>query len=90
MSDDVVTFILSALGEMSFDVENAGPDSLFGPAGIDLDSIAVVELAVRIQDTYGVTFADEHLERLAVATVGEFAAEVAGRSAVPESEAARQ
>jgi acyl carrier protein len=80
VSDDVIAFILGALRDMKFDVDAADADSEFGPAGVDLDSLAVVELAVRIKDSYGVALTDDDLERLAIATIAEFAAEVAERS----------
>lgn len=80
MSDDVIAFVLGALRDMKFDVDAADADSEFGPAGVDLDSLAVVELAARIKDSYGVALTDDDLERLAIATIAEFAAEVAERS----------
>jgi len=83
MPDEVVEFVLRALREMDYDVETAGPDSPFGPAGIDLDSLGAVELAVRVQDAYKVAFTDEHMEFLASATVGELAAVIAGRAPAP-------
>jgi acyl carrier protein len=80
VSDDVIAFIIGALRDMKFDVDAADADSEFGPAGVDLDSLAVVELAARIKDSYGVALTDDDLERLAIATIAEFAAEVAERS----------
>jgi acyl carrier protein len=80
VSDDVIAFVLGVLRDMKFDVDAADTDSEFGPAGVDLDSLAVVELAVRIKDKYGVALTDDDLERLAIATIAEFAAEVAERS----------
>ena len=80
MSDDVIAFVLGVLRDMKFDVDAADADSEFGPAGVDLDSLAVVELAARIKDSYGVALTDDDLERLAIATIAEFAAEVAERS----------
>jgi acyl carrier protein len=80
VSDDVIAFVLGALRDMKFDVDAADADSEFGPAGVDLDSLAVVELAARIKDSYGVALTDDDLERLAIATIAEFAAEVAERS----------
>ena len=80
MSDEVVTFTIDALRQMNFDVEDADPGTVFGPAGIDLDSMAVAELALRVEDTYGVKFSEEDLEGLAVMTIGEFATEVTTRS----------
>jgi acyl carrier protein len=82
MSDEVAAFILRTLDEMNFDVADAGPGSLLGPAGIDLDSLSVVELAVRIEDAYGVKLTGEEMEGMAMATVGELAAEVTGRAAL--------
>jgi acyl carrier protein len=80
MSDEVVAFTIGALREMNFDVEDAGADTVFGPAGIDLDSMAVAELALRTEDAYRVKFDEEELEGLAIMTIGEFAAEITARS----------
>ena len=80
MSDEVVTFTIDALRQMNFDVEDAGTETVFGPAGVDLDSMAVAELALRVEDAYGVKFSEEDMEGLAVMTIGEFAGEVTARS----------
>jgi acyl carrier protein len=80
MSDEVVTFTIDALRQMNFDVEDADTGTVFGPAGVDLDSMAVAELALRIEDAYGVKFSEEDMEGLAVMTIGEFATEVTTRS----------
>lgn len=79
MSDEVVTFTIDALRQMNFDVDEAGTDTVFGPAGVDLDSMAVAELALRVEDAYGVKFSEEDMEGLAVMTIGEFASEVTNR-----------
>lgn len=81
MSDEVIAFTVKALDQMNFDVEDADADTVFGPAGIDLDSMAVAELALRTEDAYGVKFSEEELEGLAVKTIGEFAAEISARAA---------
>jgi acyl carrier protein len=80
MSDEVIAFTVDALREMNFDVEDAGADTVFGPAGMDLDSMAVAELALRTEDAYRVKFSEEDLEGLGVMTIGEFAAEIVARS----------
>lgn len=85
MSDEVVTFTIDALRQMNFDVEDADPGTVFGPAGIDLDSMAVAELALRVEDSYGVKFSEEDLEGLAVMTIGEFATEVTTRSGATQA-----
>ncbi|KWV33642.1 MULTISPECIES: acyl carrier protein [Micromonospora] len=81
-ADDVMAFTVQALQEMNYYTDDTGPDSLLGPAGVDLDSLAVSELAMRIEDEYGVTFDDDDIETLAIMTLGEFAAEVAKRAAL--------
>lgn len=81
MSADVVAFTIESLRQMNFDVDGADADTVFGPAGVDLDSLAVAELALRVEDAYGVKFGEEDMERLAIMTLGEFAADVSARSA---------
>jgi acyl carrier protein len=82
MSDDVIAFTVTSLAEMNFDVEDVDADTLLGPAGIDLDSLAVAELTLRIEERYGVKFGEDEMERLAIMTLGEFAAEVARQASL--------
>ena len=79
MSQDPMTFVVEALRQMNFDVENAGPGTVLGPAGIDLDSLAVAELLLRIEDTYGVTFDEDDTEGLATLTLGHLAEDISRR-----------
>ncbi|GAA4459928.1 acyl carrier protein [Phytohabitans houttuyneae] len=79
-ADDVMAFTIQALREMNFYTEETGPETMLGPSGADLDSLAVSELALRIEEQYGVTFDDDDVETLAIMTLGEFAAEVAKRA----------
>lgn len=83
MSDEVVAFTIDALQQMNYDVEGANADTVFGPAGVDLDSMAVAELVLRVEDGYGVKFGEEDLEGLAIMTIGEFGGEVVRRAASP-------
>ena len=85
MSEEVIAFTIDALRQMNFDVDGAGEQTVLGPAGIDLDSLAVAELALRIEDGFGVKFAEEDVDGLATMTLGEFAADVAGRAAARKS-----
>jgi acyl carrier protein len=79
-TDEVGMFIVNALREMNYDVADADEETLLGPAGIDLESLAVVELSYRIEDAYHARFNEEDLEGLAVMTLGELTAEVIRRS----------
>jgi acyl carrier protein len=83
MSTEIRQFVLDSLREMNYDVEGVDDDTTLGPAGADLESLALAELAVRVEDAYGVKFTEEESEELAGMTVGEFCATVASRMAAP-------
>lgn len=90
-ADDVLAFTIQALQEMNFFADETGPETMLGPSGADLDSLAVSELALRIEEEYGVTFDDDDIETLAIMTLGEFAAEVAKRAElVAQADGARR
>jgi acyl carrier protein len=69
---EIRQFALASLREMNFDVEGLDDDSVLGPAGADLDSVALAELGIRVEDRFGVTFGDDEAESLAAMTIGEF------------------
>ncbi|WP_144119495.1 acyl carrier protein [Catellatospora sichuanensis] len=73
MSTDVRQFIIDAIADMNYPIDGVDADTPLGSAGVDLESLAVAELAVRVEDTYGVKFSDEEAEQMAAMTVGEFA-----------------
>jgi acyl carrier protein len=76
MSQDTRSFIIESLRQMHYDVSAVGGDTPLGPTGMDLESLAVAELALMVEQEYGVRFGDEDAERTARMTVDEFAAEV--------------
>ncbi|OLF19186.1 phosphopantetheine-binding-protein [Actinophytocola xanthii] len=76
---EVREFVLETLQEMNYDIEGVDDGSTLGPAGVDLESLAMAELAVRVEDRFGVQFAEEESEELALMTVGEFTRTVADR-----------
>jgi len=86
VEEEIRAFILNALKEMNYDVSDVVGDTDLGPAGLDLESLAVAELAVRVEDHFGLKFTDEDGEELALMTLDEFTAEVASRIAVPTGE----
>jgi acyl carrier protein len=79
---EIRAFVLETLQEMNYDTEGIDDDSTLGPAGVDLESLALAELAVRVEDKFGVRFAEEESEELALMTVGEFTRTVADRASV--------
>ncbi|GAB3836559.1 acyl carrier protein [Kribbella italica] len=81
MRDEVREFVLAQLVDMNYDVEGIDDSTTLGPAGVDLESLALADLSVRVEDKFGVRFSDDESEQLALMTVGEFTSEVAGRVA---------
>ncbi|MFG1673571.1 acyl carrier protein [Micromonospora sp. NPDC049282] len=81
MRDEVRTFVIEQLADMNYDVEDVDDGTTLGPSGVDLESLALADLAVRVEDRYGLKFADDESEKLALMTVGEFTTMVAGRVA---------
>jgi acyl carrier protein len=80
MIQDIRQSLIDALAEMNYDVGDVTGETVLGKAGLDLESLAVAELAVRVEDAYGVKFSDEELEGFADMTLDQFADEVSRRS----------
>jgi acyl carrier protein len=79
MIDEIREFVLQSLADMNYSIDDIDDDTVLGPAGADLESLALAELAVRVEDRFGVTFDDDESEALAGMTVGEFCSTVAPR-----------
>lgn len=65
MRDEVRAFVIDQLADMNYDVEDVDDDTTLGPSGVDLESLALADLAVRVEDRYGLKFADDESEKLA-------------------------
>ncbi len=87
-AEEIVAFTLKSLEEMNLEVEGATLETMIGPSGMDLDSLAVAELAARLEDSYGVSFPEDEVEQLAIMTLGEFADTVAQRAGQAQHEGA--
>ncbi len=72
MIDEIRQFVLDSLTDMNYSIDGIDDDTTLGPAGADLESLALAELAVRVEDRFGVKFGDDESEALAGMTVGEF------------------
>jgi acyl carrier protein len=72
MIEEIRQFVLDSLTDMNYSIEDVDDDTTLGPAGADLESLALAELAVRVEDRFGVRFDDDESEQLAGMTVGEF------------------
>lgn len=80
MTDEIRRFLLESLTEMKYDTDDIDDDTVLGPAGVDLESLALAELAMRVEDQFGVRFDEDEAEAFAAMTVGEFCAAVAHRA----------
>ncbi|HET9899061.1 MAG TPA: acyl carrier protein [Streptosporangiaceae bacterium] len=76
MIDEIRQFVLDSLTDMNYSIDDVDDDTTLGPAGADVESIALAELVVRVEDQFGVTFDDDESEMLAGMTVGEFCHDV--------------
>ncbi len=81
MQDQIRGFVLTALTEMNYDVSEVTGDTDLGPAGLDLESLALADLAVQVEEEFGVRFDLDDMESTALMTIDEFTAHVAGRIA---------
>lgn len=80
-AEEILAFSLKSLEEMNFNVDGMGPETVFGPTGVDVDSLAFAELVARLEDRFDVSFPDDEVEQLTIITIGEFADAVAQRTA---------
>jgi acyl carrier protein len=81
MQDEVRAFVIASLQDMNYDVEGVDDETTLGPAGLDLESLALADLLMRAEDHYHIRFAAEDSEELALMNVGEFTAAVVDRVA---------
>jgi acyl carrier protein len=80
---EIKAFAFEALGEMNYDTADFDGDTQLGPAGVDLESLALAELGVRVEERFGIRFSDDELDELAALTIDEFCAAVATRLTAP-------
>lgn len=80
MADSIKQFLFGSLREMNIDTEDIGDETQLGPRGADLASLTLAELALRVEEKYGLKFREEETDTLAGMTVGEFCALVAERT----------
>lgn len=81
MEDEVRGFAVGALRAMNYDVSGVTGDTTLGAGGLGLESLAIADLAVQTEDRYGVRLTDDDVERLALMTLDQFAADIAARAA---------
>lgn len=80
MTDEIRQFLFESLTEMRYSTDDIVDDTTLGPAGVDLESLAIAELTLRFEDRFGVRFSDDESETLAAMTISEFCDAVAERA----------
>ncbi|MEU3920783.1 MULTISPECIES: acyl carrier protein [unclassified Streptomyces] len=80
MSAEIEKFIIDALQNMNYDVSDVTGDTPLGPAGLDLESLSVAEVAIQVEDEYGVKFEEDEMETVALLTVAGLVKEIVERA----------
>ncbi len=81
MIDEIRQFVFDSLQDMNYSIDGIDDGSELGPGGADIESVALAELVVRVEDQFGVRFDDDESDRLATMTVGAFCHDVQQRIA---------
>lgn len=79
---EVREFLTSVIiDEMSLDLKPADlvDDASLGPDGLDLESLAFVELTVALEHQYGLQIPDEELDDMAKLSFGAFVDDIVAR-----------
>lgn len=79
VNDEVRQFVLGALNDMGYDANEADANTPMGPSGLELESLAVAEFSMLIEDTYRVKFGDDEMEALALMTISQLIDEIVVR-----------
>lgn len=85
MIQEIRQSVIDVLKEMNWDVDGVTGDTVLGQDGVDLDSLAVAELAVRMEDEYGIKLPQDQMERFSRMTLDDFAGEVVSRLQLVET-----
>jgi acyl carrier protein len=81
MKDEIRAFIVKTILDMDlgYELGEIQDDTVLGTEGLDMESLTMAELAVRVEDQFGVEFGTDEAEQLALMTIDEFVTTVADR-----------
>jgi acyl carrier protein len=85
---DVQAFVLRFVREtLNQPVDASAVDAAtpLGPGGLDLESLAFIELSLHVEKQFGVPIPDDQLEAIAGMTLGDFGAYVTRRAAAADA-----
>jgi acyl carrier protein len=72
--------IVDDLGQ-PIDRDTIGDDAPLGAGGVDLDSLSLIELTMRLERRFGIEFPETDIEPLGAMSLGELVADVVKRGA---------
>ncbi|QWF85218.1 acyl carrier protein [Amycolatopsis sp. CA-230715] len=84
LEDEIRAFVLDTItADMGqpLDRDQVGDASPLGSGGIDLDSLSLIELTMRLERRFQVEFPETDIEPLGAMSLGELVADVAKRGA---------
>ena len=82
---EIRQFVLTTLAnEMNHPLDGytVTDDSTMGAGGIDLDSLSLIELTIRLEQRFGVEFPETDIEPFGAMTLHELVVDMVGRGAV--------
>ncbi|MEU6539703.1 acyl carrier protein [Streptomyces sp. NPDC047000] len=85
MSNDIRAYVLEALAAMNYDVSAIDDSTPLGPLGLDLESLALAELAIQVEDRFQVRIEEDETEQFALMTLGELVVEITRRAALAQT-----
>jgi acyl carrier protein len=78
-STSVRDFVIDALADMNFETDSVTDGTPLGEEGVELESLSIADLVMRLEEQFGVTYGDEDYESLPGMTFGAFVADVVQR-----------
>ncbi|HTJ66815.1 MAG TPA: phosphopantetheine-binding protein [Actinospica sp.] len=78
-STTVRDFVIAALADMNFETDDVTDTTPLGEKGVELESLSIADLVMRLEEEFGVTYGDEDYETLPAMTFGAFVDDVVQR-----------
>lgn len=84
LEDEIRQFVLTTVSQdmnHPLDGEDVGEDSPLGSGGLDLDSLSLIELTIRLEQRFNVQFPETDIEPFGAMTLHELVIDLVGRGA---------
>lgn len=84
LEDEIRQFVLTTVSKdmnHPLDYAEVGEDSPLGSGGLDLDSLGLIELTIRLEQRFGVQFPETDIEPFGAMTLHDLVLDLLGRGA---------